>query len=132
MFRNALILVLGLIVCGCAGKPLSQVELPVNELPKEYVSKFDVKDTSAQADQAKPSLIPLADEEKPAKKTKAHKKKAKKVQQLQAQEPTPFVIPNRRPKVDPLWVGEKLSYEITYFGMAAAEVTTEILPFKEI
>ena len=46
--------------------------------------------------------------------------------------PEPFVVPNRRPTKDPIWVGEKLTYEITYFGMAAADVSIEVMPFKEI
>lgn len=121
---------LGVSSAGCAGRPVNKIDLPIGELPKEYISKFDVKDAE-QTTPAKPTLIPLAE---PVAKTgkKKRKSRKRKVELTQPEEPQPYVVPNRRPQVDPLWVGEKLTYEITYFGMAAADVTTEILPFKEI
>lgn len=125
--RVAFYTALAFVAGGCAGKPLTKVELPVNELPKEYVTKFDVKDASGS--EAKAALLPLAETEPKSKHKKPRKKKPEVVK---AEAETPFSIPNRRPKVDPLWVGEKFQYEITYFGMAAAEVTTEVAPFKEI
>ncbi len=43
-----------------------------------------------------------------------------------------MIYPNHRPEKDPVWIGEKLVYEITYFGIAAGEFTVTVLPFKEV
>lgn len=46
--------------------------------------------------------------------------------------PTPtnasFVIPNRRPKEVPFWVGEVQTLDITYLGMVAGQFELELLP----
>jgi hypothetical protein len=44
----------------------------------------------------------------------------------------PFEYPNRRPEKEPIWIGEKGTYDITYFGVSAGEFTLEALPFKSV
>jgi hypothetical protein len=60
---------------------------------------------------------------KPAPKLKAH------TQAVVA--PAPVAYPQRRKDgVAPIWVGESLRYQVTYFGVAAGDVTLEVLPEK--
>jgi hypothetical protein len=44
----------------------------------------------------------------------------------------PLSYPFRRPSQDPIWVGEKLIFGIYYFGVSAAHVNLEVLPFKRV
>lgn len=46
--------------------------------------------------------------------------------------PLPFVYPHRRPAKDPIWVGEKLTYEVTYLGIRAGYLEIEALPYKMV
>jgi hypothetical protein len=109
------------LLCGCAGKAPSMVELP-KELPKEYQAKFqekfEVRDESA--------LPPAAPAPAPPKKRAKRSRKAK----ASAREAEPFAYPVRRPERDPMWVGEKLVYEVSYFGVVAGDFTVRVLPFK--
>jgi len=108
----------------CAGKPKKE-ELPeledVNsteaELPDELKEKFKVADAKNVIEKAKEEQV-RAVKEAPSKK-KAPKKKA-------------FIYPNRRPKTDPIWIGEKLEYDISYLGITAGHVVNEVLPYKSI
>ena len=43
-----------------------------------------------------------------------------------------FAYPNRRPKVDPIWLGERSTFDINYLGVNAGQFTLKTLPFKEI
>lgn len=120
---SLLIALLILGSCASSQRRHSEVQpLPV-DLPKDLVSKFEVQEVLAPEPTPSPSSSPTTTQKKTAPKKTAKKGKA---------EPKPFVYPNRRPQVDPLWVGEKMVLEITYFGMAAGDFTTEILPFKTI
>jgi hypothetical protein len=126
---------------GCASKPMNSVEIPKGELPSDFKDKFDVRDTSSQVGPSSvtpspsPSPSPEPEKSKKVSRRKHHKHSAEAVEQVSAEpspSPSPFVIPNRRPAKDPIWVGEKLVYEITYFGMAAGDFTVEALPFKTV
>jgi hypothetical protein len=119
----------------CAGSSVSKVELPA-ELPQELAQKFDVKEVTA-APAATPA--PVVEAAPPVKKGKHKKKSAasgakESPQQLEAQaEQTRAArYPHRRPAKDPLWIGEKLLFEITYFGMAAGDFTAEIAGLKMV
>jgi len=46
--------------------------------------------------------------------------------------PQGFVYPNRRPKKDPIRIGDKAVYSISYLGVKAGEFTMRTLPFKQI
>jgi hypothetical protein len=39
---------------------------------------------------------------------------------------------NRRPKKDPFRVGEKVTLDVSYFGVSAGDMTVEVRPFKEV
>jgi hypothetical protein len=120
--RSLLVLLLGLGVA-CAGKPiLPKFEEPAaKELPKELQAKFDVTDIGEPAPAPSPSPAP-----KRKKRKRRHRRKHK------AKVKAPLVIPNRRIRPDPIWVGEKQTLEVTYIGLTAGEFTMEVLPPKKI
>ncbi len=114
-----------LFLLGCAGGKIAQVQ-DVNdktvEMPKEVMEKFEVKsvDSISSATVTEKSI----ESGKKERKTKKTVKKSK--------DKNLFVYPNRRPSKDPIWLAEKLVYEITYFGMSAGDFTLEVLPYKQI
>ncbi len=141
-----LILTLGTFIGlapGCASKSITSVglgELP-KELPQDMQDKFEVK----EAVEATPSPSPVAVPSPSPAPTKKGKQKQKaeaaksaadqKVSPSPSASPVakaPIKYPSRRPVKDPIWIGEKLTYEITYFGLAAGDFTLEVLPHKEI
>lgn len=66
-------------------------------------------------------------------KVSKKKKKGKHVAETPAPASVvPFVYPSRRPAKDPIWVGEKLTYEVTYLGIPAGTFTLEALPYKAV
>lgn len=94
-------------------------------------AKAEKISTSDAASQAKAQLLADA---KPKEKVSKRKKKLK-----QAVAPTPapasvepFSFPSRRPAKDPIWVGEKLTYQVTYLGIPAGTFTLEALPYKSV
>jgi hypothetical protein len=131
------LLVLTLILAGCAGATLGRLgggqDLP-KDLPKDMQDRFTVKDVASPQLIADPSPLPspIPSEVPPLKSRKtASKKKKKNVKEL-VTAPETFVYPDRRPKVEPIWLGEKATYTITYFGVEAGIFTLEALPFKAI
>jgi hypothetical protein len=126
----------GLLLSGCAGKDVSKVELP-NELPQEFQTKFEVRDTPVPTPSASP--VALTDDAQTGPQTRKKKRKhrlskaeAKKLAAAEAAAKAVLQYPNRRPAKDPIWVGEKFQYEITYFRMTAGNFTVEVAPFKAI
>jgi hypothetical protein len=70
---------------------------------------------------------------KPAEKISKKKRKGKQVAATPSPASVaPFVFPSRRPAKDPIWVGEKLTYEVTYLGIPAGTFTLEALPYKAV
>jgi Protein of unknown function (DUF3108) len=124
-----------MFVGGCAGKNVSKVELP-SELPQELQTKFEVRDTPVPVPSATPAVTLTAVDQAALTKTslkrkhKITKAEAKKLAAAQVKAGPQY--PNRRPTKDPIWVGEKFLFEITYFGMAAGDFTVEVGPFKAI
>lgn len=124
----------------CAGGKLAKIEssdhapLP-QDVANELQDKFAVKETLDI--QASPTPTP-----RPAKQSVSQKKgKGKKsppvVEPMAADDaaspPTPaFVWPNRRPSLDPLWIGEQLVYDISYFGVSAGEFTISLEGIKAV
>jgi hypothetical protein len=138
MFQGRLALLLMLsILSGCAGGTVSKVEIPT-ELPQEFAQKFAVQDLNA-VPVAAPSPIPSPKPVKISKKIR-HRKKSKAEEaelsraekDANAAKESALRYPNRRPQKSPLRVGEKLLYEITYFGMAAGDFTAEISGLKQV
>lgn len=127
-------------------------ELP-KELPKDFQDKFEIKDTSeaspepspgpspspapgaspAPTSAAQPVTAAQPGKKSPRRKRGSSKKSAATGVSAPSGDSLPaFSWPVRRPAQDPLWVGEKLVYDITYFGMVAGEFVMEILPHKLI
>ncbi len=136
---------------GCAGNSLNKIDKNT-ELPKELSAdvkeKFEVRDLTQATAQAtpvaqttKPSPIVTVLEAKLSRaateaKTKGSKKKKKEKPVAEVMPSpasvTPFTYPSRRPEKDPIWVGEKLTYQVTYLGIPAGTFTLEALPYKAV
>lgn len=121
MLQRPLLLPLVLVsLFSCAGKEVSKVkelELSGSELkdvPPGLLQKFEVKEAKSTPE---PTPDPKAKAVPKPKKTQPPKK-------------TGFVIPDRRGSAVPVWIGEKMTMQITYLGMAAGEFTAEVLPTK--
>jgi len=113
--------VLTFILQSCATQPIGGINTSedlTKELPSDLQQKFSLKDVEPE------DVL----ENEPTSRNKSEKKSKKVKIQKQA-----FVYPNRRPnRPDPVWKGEKLVYELTYFGVAAGDFTLETLPLKEM
>jgi hypothetical protein len=131
------------VLCtGCAGGTLGRIgggtDLP-KDLPKDMIEHFEVKDVPKAATEVPvayaspmpmPAPLPSPAPKHPKKPPK--KKKGKGDPAPPAQPEAAFAYPNRRPPKDPIWLGEKATYSITYFGMEAGLFTLEALPYKSI
>jgi hypothetical protein len=107
------------LVAGCASSgSLHRIEdAPL--LPQEAgkdIRKFEVREQVAVDQKPAPQPEPRRKSkgQKPGKATKS------------------FEYPNRRPKADPIWVGEQAIYDIQYLGVNAGQFSVKILPFKQI
>jgi hypothetical protein len=145
---------------GCAGGPFTRIDKST-ELPKELATdvkeKFEVRDltqnsaqnpttalaltlTTAQPGSEKEASLPTkAPESEAAHDKTKHSKKKKKQKEKRADGTSPapasapaFAFPMRRPAKDPIWVGEKLTYLVTYLGIPAGTFTLEALPYKSV
>ncbi|MGK5081838.1 DUF3108 domain-containing protein [Bdellovibrionota bacterium FG-1] len=128
------------VAAGCAQGTLGRVsetdDLP-KDLSKDLQDKFHVTEIVGAAT---PGPVPSATPEvyqEPKVVKKKHKTSKKTPLAHVSPAPSvavtvPFAFPNRRPPIDPLWVGEKATYDITYFGMSAGDFTLELLPYKAI
>lgn len=116
-----------IFLAACSGKPVVQkVEGGTDSLPSDLRSKFEVVSSDTPAPKPSPSPTP-----EPRGKRKHQKRaSAKRVEKPKAA--APFVFLSRRPKADPIWVGEKETLEVTYIGLAAGDFTMEALPPKKI
>jgi hypothetical protein len=132
---------LNLVGCaGTLGRIGGGTELPT-DLPKEMQDRFAIKDvpvvpTPTLDPTPTPMSAPVLVTDAPPKKEKGKKKKkgkhGKNAEPVAQASPEPVVIPDRRPGKDPIWIGEKATYSITYFGMEAGLFTLEALPYKQI
>jgi hypothetical protein len=126
---------LALFAAACAGRlsllPTDmQKDLP-HELPTELKDKFEVRDAEGPAPEPSPSPSPQPVVAQVHGKRK--KKKSLEPKPAPSSAPAPaFVYPSRRPPVDPIWPGERETYDITYIGISAGEFVTEVLPFKSV
>lgn len=152
----AVVLAVGLSACstGSLKKFNEDAALPV-DLPSEMKEKFEIKEIAepaATGATVQPASGNLSDVQKvpqvaTAETTKAaatpagtkisSKKKSTQKPSLakdssEEAEEAPFIIPNRRPSVDPIWLGEEHVFDITYFGMGAGEFKLRVEPYKVI
>src|SRR6185437_9854413 len=105
-------LTLAIIMTSCAGKAPSRVELP-QQLPSEFQQKFAIEDASLTPRAAAPETV-SEETPVPVKKKRRHRHKRKhghiaKKDEVQTPVVAHFVIPDRRPAKDPIWVGEKMT-----------------------
>ncbi len=136
--QRLVVFILFALFLSCAStyvKPRSLSSDLASELPKNMREQFDIKEEGSKGGV---SLID-ATANGSSKKARAKKLRAQKNKGSQnnlargsASASPSFSFPNRRSGVDPIWVGEKLTYTITYLGIAAGEVELEVLPFKMI
>ncbi len=136
----------------CAGAPIKVQTLPRElpaDLPQEMRERFEIKEVAGHSLQVHSESVVNFPAQSPVAK-KAHKKKKAKRQGFKAQSTasgdqgiTPSsvsesgvdtvensMIPRRRPVEDPIWVGEKLTYNISYLGIVAGSAELEVLPDK--
>lgn len=154
-FRFSLCAGILTLVSGCAGGTLKSVSgdsrLP-KELPKEMIEKFEVKEVSSMSPSSDPATAPSA---RPLSNSTAPGDAGSGVGVLKTNRPAvyprkpktsgskerkplvtaavaAFAYPSKRPVADPMWLGEQHVFSITYFGMAAGELTLDVLPYKEL
>jgi hypothetical protein len=111
------------------GKLSPIIDLP-SDLPKELQDKFRVEESQA-VPVASPSPGEPGREGAALPPTEKESKKLKKVKPAQAARGA-FTYPMRRLEKDPVVVGEKLVYDVTYFGVSAGSLTMEVLPHAQI
>ena len=146
---------------GTLGRLNNSGELPP-DMAKDLRDRFEVVEhkpepkpsaTPAPAPTPTPTPTPVAGDT--SAKAKGKKSKGKKpvelpqsalVSPIAAASPSPSVVtasdeatgangikyPKRRPAVDPIWMDEKLVYDLTYFGVSAGNFTLRVKPFKMI
>jgi len=114
------------VLTACSSSPrIGELPSLPKDLPPDFQAKFNVVEPDGSPRKAAPA--PAAKAELARGKRLSRKKKGSA-----RAAPTPFAYPNRRPKIDPIWVGERQVLEITYIGMRAGEFTLDVLPMKEI
>jgi len=122
-YSLALIVAALIIIGGCASKPVvPEIEGDSKALPTDLQTKFEVTESSGLPRPPSPSPTAAAAKKKGKVKEPKGAKTAK----------VPFSIPNRRVKPEPIWIGEKTTMEVTYIGLAAGEISMEVLPMKKI
>jgi hypothetical protein len=97
--------------------------------------------TSTPAPKASPSPAPAAKTEKPGKKDKKSAKKGKKTEEpevaVNSDQHEPELegqagFKGRRPIQDPFRPGERLVYEVSYFGMKAGDLILSSKPYATV
>ncbi|MBC7386465.1 MAG: DUF3108 domain-containing protein [Cryobacterium sp.] len=115
---------------GCASSQIANVEPLPKDLPADLQAKFEVVEAAGPAPAPSALTAPEATAipSRPKKREKKIRAKAKPV----VVEKEKFIFPTRRTKGNPIWVGEKQVLEITYIGLAAGDITMDVLPIKMI
>lgn len=106
-------------------KPFEETLQSNKEIPEELRNRFEVKIADVPQE---PTPTPSVQET--ASKTTASVSTAKAAPAPKKKKS--FVIPNRRPNPDPIWVGEELIYDVTYIGVSAGSLVLNVFPFKEL
>lgn len=119
------------ILSACAGGYFGRLEHP-KELPPEIAqdmkNKFEIRDADVAV-----APTPAAEKE-PGRVTKVSKKEVKKKETAKKtkKKASAFEYVSRRPAVDPIWVGEKVTLEMSYLGLPAGDISIEVMPYKVI
>lgn len=128
---------------------------------KEYEKKLIIEETASEEESISPSIIPKENRTKKANSKKekrkspkitAKKTSVKKVKRSAKKAPVQTNTPQkktatgprlpliedtegfqgRRPLIEPLRVGEKTVYSVSYFAVEAGRFTIEVKPFKKV
>jgi hypothetical protein len=156
LIRNYVVLASGfaLLFSGCAGTFFSKIDhkgdLP-KDMPTEYYKKFEVKDATQvmapdPAFVGPPSPNPstaasaeVAESERPHRgrrwmRSQEQQEKDLALAQIGPKKHVPLVYRTVTPvgEKNPIWIGEKLTYDVSYLGLTAATFILEALPYKYI
>ncbi|MBS1961086.1 MAG: DUF3108 domain-containing protein [Bdellovibrionales bacterium] len=119
---------LALLGACASSSRLGDIQPLAKELPAELQKKFEVVERGEKTTPAvSPSPSPIA-----TKRAVDKKRRRGKHAKASIAAPPPFVIPDRRPKVNPVWIGERQVLEVTYIGIKAGEFTLDVLPVKQV
>jgi hypothetical protein len=123
--------------CSTAKKDRAVSLIPVDVIvPEEMEKAYEVKELKKEELQEKEQSnknLALKSSSKFKQEKNIEKKLEKNIKkELKKNKKEEFVIPNRRPKKDPLWVGEKLVMDVSWLRTRGGEFTLEVLPFKEM
>lgn len=122
------------LAAGCASGTFGRLggsdDLP-KELPPELQKKFEIMD---HVDPVPPPAEPLAvgPDGFPKKKSKKGKPRKQVGEVVTAATPPVLEYPVRRPVREPIWVGEKITLDVSYFAVSAGTFVVEALPRKAI
>ena len=127
------------VLASCGGHSIVTTKPIDIVIPPELAKAFEVSEMPAAP--TEPLALPEA--EKPTRHPKKRKERnpKKKLELTSAKGPagpeaiagpgsTRFPIPNRRPLLDPLVVGEKIWMDVTWLNTKAGEFELEVLPHK--
>ncbi len=126
-----------LSLSACAGgrvKPIEPAAALPQELPHELQRKFEVQEaqppgSAADSPKAAPRVAKRGPRSKKAAFSDPEEYRSPESPRGQPVAAQPS-YPNRRPVHDPIWPGERLSFSVTYLGMAAGDADLEVLPYK--
>ncbi len=121
------------IVTACAGKVL-QFE-KADDILKNQEFDDKVKIEEAPVEPPPEPVIKEVPEVKPGKKAKTKPVVVKKVKPVGPHQPDledGVGFEGRRPIKDPYRVGEKITFDISYFNIVAGELTLEVKPFSTV
>lgn len=146
------VIVLSILIQGCSSGMSRKLDFNRDlsqELPQDLKAKFEIKDSQNGNLKPEPLLTasPLVIKSHESKMKHSKKKTSKKslknnsfselgvAEDLKSNKSTvisSFAYPSRRPKSDPIWVGERFTFNISYLNVSAGEFVLEVLPFKTI
>ncbi len=125
-------LVLG-ILSSCAGSSLKRLD-GSSEIPEELakdLGQFEVKDDASSVAKVPSPPASVSPSAAAVPGPIASPASPKKIRKKNATQPA-FEYPFRRAAHEPIRVGERLVYEISYLGMTAGIFDLSVQPFKEI
>ncbi|MDR3608101.1 MAG: DUF3108 domain-containing protein [Oligoflexia bacterium] len=137
-------------LAGCAGSSLSKIDhsetLPQDVITQDYSKKFEVQEASSSSAAAPTPVAQTVEIPAPlSKKTRKHREWKRTEEQkirdvalaeIGPRQHKPLVYRDLRRDIrngkDPIWVGERLTYDVSYLGLTAATFVLEVLPYKSI
>jgi hypothetical protein len=129
-------------LASCAGKKISTEDEKLREMispHSEIMERFEVKEGGQEnslderiGEEATPAEVVMKTVVKPSPEQKKEDLLDPPLQEEKQQEEKKFTYPHRRPQVDPYWVGETHTFELSYMGVVGGVVTTEVKSFKEV